>query len=447
MRLDPLGLLIVCVLAAPAASAQVTVAHKSTPYIYPALAGINERPTPNASPATARMHFILYGRRLTVSGSFTGLTGAYRASHVHGGTGRESGPILFALRPTLDADGRGGTFAEADNTFTLTDDQLAAYEGCAVYMNVHSETYPDGEIRGQLIGFSINEVLSGPAASFVEILGTPGTDLDGMTLLVIDGDRGADGTGKVGTISRIVPLRGTIPTDGYWFAASPAAAAAYPGAGAPDQTIEDGPLGVGTSTILLVSGFSDGRDNDCDGIDNDCDFNDDGLLDAMPWDGIADALSLVDGGIAATRPDAAYFPVRVGPNGAGAPAGAFRLGNGNGPFALLEATAPARSATPGKANPDRPTATDEAPASGLSLSVGSPLRGTARVRFSAAPGAEAHLALYDVLGRRVATLAEGGGTLGERTATLDAGGLAPGVYVLRLVAGAGVLARTVTVVR
>ena len=89
------------------------------------------------------------------------------------------------------------------------------------------------------------------------------------------------------------------------------------------------------------------------------------------------------------------------------------------------------------------TATGEAPAGGLSLAVANPLRGAARVAFTA-DAAEATLALYDVLGRRVATLADGASA---RTATLDAARLAPGVYVLRLTAGADVLTRTVTVVR
>lgn len=89
------------------------------------------------------------------------------------------------------------------------------------------------------------------------------------------------------------------------------------------------------------------------------------------------------------------------------------------------------------------TSSEETPAGGLSLAVANPLRGAARVAFTAdAP--EATLALYDVLGRRVATLADGASA---RTATLDTSRLAPGVYVLRLTAGADVLTRTVTVVR
>ena len=80
----------------------------------------------------------------------------------------------------------------------------------------------------------------------------------------------------------------------------------------------------------------------------------------------------------------------------------------------------------------------------LSLAVANPLRGAAQVRFEAP--AEARLALYDVLGRQVALVADGA-PAGAQTARLDTAGLAPGVYVLRLTAGAGVITRTVTVVR
>ena len=86
------------------------------------------------------------------------------------------------------------------------------------------------------------------------------------------------------------------------------------------------------------------------------------------------------------------------------------------------------------------------PATGLALEAPNPVRGTATVRFGLGAPGRATLALYDALGRRVATLADGPAGLDE-TATLDAGDLAAGVYVLRLATDAGALARTLTVVR
>ena len=92
------------------------------------------------------------------------------------------------------------------------------------------------------------------------------------------------------------------------------------------------------------------------------------------------------------------------------------------------------------------TASTETPNGALTLVVANPLRGAAQVRFSTETAQDVRLALYDVLGRRVATLADGT-VSGAQSATLQTAGLATGVYVLRLTAGADVLTQTVTVVR
>jgi len=81
------------------------------------------------------------------------------------------------------------------------------------------------------------------------------------------------------------------------------------------------------------------------------------------------------------------------------------------------------------------------PTAGLALTLPNPVAATATVRYTA-PTADVALALYDALGRRVATLAPAGGT-----ATLDVRGLAPGAYVLRLDAGGRSLTRLVSVAR
>ncbi len=92
------------------------------------------------------------------------------------------------------------------------------------------------------------------------------------------------------------------------------------------------------------------------------------------------------------------------------------------------------------------TAAAETPDGALTLVVANPLRGVATVRFSTETAQTVRVALYDVLGRTVRTVAEGA-SVGARTASLDTAGLAPGVYVLRLVAGTGQVSQTVTVAR
>ena len=84
------------------------------------------------------------------------------------------------------------------------------------------------------------------------------------------------------------------------------------------------------------------------------------------------------------------------------------------------------------------------------LAVGvapNPVRSRATVRWSLDAPGDASLALYDMLGRRVALLAEGAQPAGAQTISLDASALPSGVYVLRLTAGDRAETARVTVVR
>ncbi len=76
-----------------------------------------------------------------------------------------------------------------------------------------------------------------------------------------------------------------------------------------------------------------------------------------------------------------------------------------------------------------------------------PLRSGATVSFMLPEAENATLELFDLLGRRVATLAEGPHAAGSHAARLDAAALPSGVYVLRLTAGGHSATQRVTVVR
>jgi hypothetical protein len=76
-----------------------------------------------------------------------------------------------------------------------------------------------------------------------------------------------------------------------------------------------------------------------------------------------------------------------------------------------------------------------------------PTTGSATLRFSLAAPGRASLAVFDLLGRHVATLAAGDLAAGPHEVRWDARGLATGTYVVRLVAGDAALVRRVTVVR
>jgi len=88
------------------------------------------------------------------------------------------------------------------------------------------------------------------------------------------------------------------------------------------------------------------------------------------------------------------------------------------------------------------------PAPGLALGVTpNPVGGAGHVRYTLPVAGAVRLAVYDVLGREVAVIADGTVATGSHEVALDAAGLAPGVYVVRLATGADVLTRRVTVAR
>ena len=95
-----------------------------------------------------------------------------------------------------------------------------------------------------------------------------------------------------------------------------------------------------------------------------------------------------------------------------------------------------------------PVADETLPApSALALTVfPNPSRGAARVRFTLPTAGAARVRVVDVLGREVATLADGDHRVGAHEVSLPRG-LSAGVYVVTVEAGAERSARTLTVVR
>jgi hypothetical protein len=96
---------------------------------------------------------VVRGRELTLSGQFAELTSPLMAiegspAHVHEAPPDEDGPIVFSIDVVADEDELGGRLSV---TLTLTEDELDALEAGDYYVNVHTEDYPAGEIRGQLI--------------------------------------------------------------------------------------------------------------------------------------------------------------------------------------------------------------------------------------------------------------------------------------------------------
>ncbi len=83
----------------------------------------------------------------------------------------------------------------------------------------------------------------------------------------------------------------------------------------------------------------------------------------------------------------------------------------------------------------------------LSQNYPNPTRGTTTIAFTLAEPGEAKLEVFDLSGRKVATLAEGPRATGENDTTFDTGRLAAGVYVYRLQAGDNVAVKRLAVVK
>jgi len=111
------------------------------------LSGANEVPAVTTS-ATGAATVVLNesAKTVTVTGTFTGLSGNATAAHVHGPAAKGvNAGIVFNLTPTSAASGTlSGTSP------VLTDQQISDFKNKLWYVNVHTAANPNGEIRGQL---------------------------------------------------------------------------------------------------------------------------------------------------------------------------------------------------------------------------------------------------------------------------------------------------------
>ena len=124
--------------------------------VYQALLRGRHEVLPFTTPASGTITATLDDGVLIVEGSFSGLSGDFASeiaggSHVHIGHAGQNGGIAVSLNAQLDADLRGGTFRAVDNTFSLTEEQIAALRERRMYINIHSLASPSGELRGQLL--------------------------------------------------------------------------------------------------------------------------------------------------------------------------------------------------------------------------------------------------------------------------------------------------------
>jgi hypothetical protein len=88
----------------------------------------------------------LDGSRLVIRGEFGGLLGPATVANLHMGRAvGVRGPVIESLTVT------GGVDGELEGELQLTADQVAALRAGRLYVQLHSETAPDGNLWGWLL--------------------------------------------------------------------------------------------------------------------------------------------------------------------------------------------------------------------------------------------------------------------------------------------------------
>ena len=151
-----------------------------------ALSGDNEVP-PVEGGGSGGLVATIEGTTLTLGGTIDGLASPLdlnqgSGANIHEGAPNENGEIIFDLLPSLAADRRSGMFITGSNEFTLSPPQLAALFDGQLYINLHTEDDPDGEIRGQLLSSPnvppIASSITSPADSAtLDLSGDPATEV------------------------------------------------------------------------------------------------------------------------------------------------------------------------------------------------------------------------------------------------------------------------------
>lgn len=188
---------------------------------------------------------------------------------------------------------------------------------------------------------SLNEVrISWPGGdddvnNFVEIAGTPGESLDGLTLVSMSAEF------EPGELSFVIDLAGqTIPDDGFFLASG-------------DDAFYGGQTDLSTGidyfgspqVFALVTGFTGAQGDDLDA-------ENDGVLDSEPFSAIVDAIAFIDGD---DNDDFVYGIATVGPDGDFPPAHAYRGADGDSAW-IAGLFGDAVNDTPGVSNIPEPMA-------------------------------------------------------------------------------------------
>jgi hypothetical protein len=126
--------------------AQLTLTDVNSTFLSGRLQGAQETP-PDSSKATGSAYALVDKATdsVFVTGTYTGLTKASTLAHVHLQNPGTAGNVLFPIYHSFAT--KGAVHAMAAVSTTAADSIIAG----GSYVNIHTSTYPAGEIRGQLL--------------------------------------------------------------------------------------------------------------------------------------------------------------------------------------------------------------------------------------------------------------------------------------------------------
>ena len=87
----------------------------------------------------------LSGNTLTITGTFHGVSSPVTVAHIHQGPIAQPGPVVL----TINAD--NATSGNISGIVTLSPELIAALHAQSLYVQLHTENNPTGEIRGWLM--------------------------------------------------------------------------------------------------------------------------------------------------------------------------------------------------------------------------------------------------------------------------------------------------------
>lgn len=140
MRILTIAVLLATLAASGAARAELVL-------MPVALTSGNEvPPVQSRATATAEVKLDTATRALTWTLKFSGLTTAASAAHFHGPAAPTANGGIIVPIPIANAQA-----GEASGSATLTEQQIADVLAGRWYINIHTPTYPAGELRGQVV--------------------------------------------------------------------------------------------------------------------------------------------------------------------------------------------------------------------------------------------------------------------------------------------------------